>query len=137
MDPSTSGDRSDIAGMRAYVDELQARFEKMTREGPAIQQKAAEVRATEKSADGLISATVGPRGDLLKLELDPRIYRRPDSQELAETITETVKAAGVKASEQVLDLFAPIIPREDMQMHLDGNVDGVLDRISDKMLGKG
>jgi len=123
--------------MRAYADELQARFEKMSREGPAIQQSAKEVQVTEKSPDGLISATVGPRGDLLKLELDPRIYRRPDSQELAETITETIKAAADKARDQVLELFSTIIPREDMRMHMDGNVDGVLERMSDKMLGKG
>lgn len=123
--------------MRAYAEELQARFEKMAKDGPAIQESAKAVRVTEKSSDGLISATVGPRGDLIKLELDPRIYRRPDSQELAEIITETIKAAGLKAQDRVLDVFAAIIPRADMKRHLDGDTEGVLESMSDKMHGKG
>ncbi len=137
MEPSHPVERSDVAGMRAYAEELQGRFEKLTTEGPKLQEQARAIQVTEKSPDGLISATVGSRGELIRLDLDPRIYRRPDSRELADTITETIKAAGVKAQDRVLEVFEPLVPREEMQLHMDGDIEGVLERMSDQMLGKG
>jgi len=137
VEPTGREERSDLAGMRAYAEELKGRFEKLTTEGPKLQERARAVQVTEKSPDGLISATVGSRGELIRLDLDPRIYRQPDSRELADTITDTIKAAGVKAQEQVLEVFEPLVPREEMQLHMDGNVEGVLERMSDQMLGKG
>ncbi len=137
MEPSDRLERSDLAGMRAYAEELQHRFQKLTTEGPKLHEQARAVQVTEKSPDGLISATVGSRGELIRLDLDPRIYRQPDSRELADTITETIKAAGVAAKERVIEVFEPLIPREELQLHMDGDIDGVLERMSHQMLGKG
>ncbi|MDQ4038113.1 MAG: YbaB/EbfC family nucleoid-associated protein [Actinomycetota bacterium] len=137
MQPSGHIDRSDIAGMRAYADELQGRLQKLTTEGPEIHHRARAVQVTEKSPDGFISVTVGARGELIRLDLDPRIYRRPDSRQLADEITNAIKAAGAKAQEQVLDLFEPLIPREELQLHMDGDLEGVLERMAGQMLGKG
>lgn len=137
MQPMGSSEHSELAGMRAYAEELQSRFQRLTTEGPALHERARAVQVTEKSPDGLISATVGARGELIRLDLDPRIYRHPDSRELADTITETIKAAGESAQEQVLELFEPLIPREEFQLHMDGDLEGVLERMSDQMLGKG
>lgn len=132
MDPSGP----DTSALHAYADQLQARFKTLTEEGPAIQEKAKAVQITETSDDGLISATVGARGELIRLDIDPRIYRHPDSLELADTITETVKRAGTKAQERVVELFSDIIPRAEVQRHLAGDTDGVLDNIANQMLGK-
>lgn len=137
MEPVGRAERSDLAGMRAYAEELQGRFEKLTTEGSQLQERARTVQVTEKSPDGFVSATVGSRGELIRLDLDPRIYRRPDSRELADTITDTIKAAGVKAQEEVLEVFEPLIPREELQLHMDGNMEGLLERMADQMLGKG
>ncbi len=137
MEPVGREDRSDLAGMRAYAEELQNRFQELTTEGPKLQERARTIQVTEKSPDGLVSATVGSRGELIRLDLDPRIYRRPDSRELADTITDTIKAAGVKAQEEVLEVFEPLIPRDELQLHMDGNIEGVLERMTDQMLGKG
>ncbi len=137
VEPVGREDRSDLAGMRAYADELQNRFQELATEGPKLHEQARAVQVTEKSPDGLVAATVGSRGELIRLDLDPRIYRRPDSRELADTITDTIKAAGVKAQEEVLEVFEPLIPREELQLHMDGNLEGVLERMTDQMLGKG
>jgi len=123
--------------MRAYAEQLQARFDKLSTEAPAIQAQARAVQVTEKSPDGLISATVGARGELIRLDLDPRIYRRPDSRELADSITDTIKAAAAKAQDTVLDLFEPLVPRNEMAEHMSGNLEDVLERMTTKMLGKG
>ncbi len=137
MEPVGREDRSDLAGMRAYAEELQNRFQELTTEGPKLNERARAIQVTEKSPDGLVAATVGSRGELIRLDLDPRIYRRPDSRELADTITDTIKAAGVKAQEEVLEVFEPLIPRDELQLHMDGNIEGVLERMTDQMLGKG
>ncbi|MDQ3717211.1 MAG: YbaB/EbfC family nucleoid-associated protein [Actinomycetota bacterium] len=123
--------------MRAYAEELQGNFEKLVAEGPKLQQRARAIQVTDKSSDGLVSVTVGSRGELIRLDLDPRIYRQPDSRELADTITDTIKAAGEKARDQVLEVFDPLVPREDMQMHMDGNIEGVLERMTNQMFGRG
>lgn len=136
MEASRRIDASDVAGMRAYAEELQGRFQKLVAEGPKLQDRARAVQVTEKSPDGLISATVGARGELIRLDLDPRIYRHPDSRELADTITDTIKAAGEKAKEQVVEVFETLVPREEMQQHMDGDMDSVLERMTTKMLGK-
>lgn len=69
-----------------------------------------EITATADSPDGLISATVGARGELLELELNPRIYREPDSQRLAADITEVIKQAVAEAQREVFELVRVFLP---------------------------
>ncbi|MFC4529495.1 YbaB/EbfC family nucleoid-associated protein [Sphaerisporangium dianthi] len=133
MEGISSGDGAD---MRAYAEELRATFVRLQEEAPAMHKKARAVQVTEKSGDGLIAATVGARGDLIRLDIDPRVYRRPDSRELADSITETVQRAAAKAQEQVIEMFAPLIPSEHMKAHLEGDLDGVLERMAEQMLRK-
>lgn len=127
---------TDASAMQSYADELQARFERMQEQGPALHDKAQAVQVTEKSRDGLISVTVGARGELVRLDIDPRIYRRPDSRALADTIAATIKAAAATAQERVLEIFEPLVGREEMSMHLSGDLDGVLEKMAAAMLGK-
>lgn len=134
MPPGES--ESQIDGLKAYAEALQAQFERMTTKGPEIQQKAREVQVTEKSRDGLVSVTVGARGELVRLDLDPRIYRRPDSRELADAITETVHAAQASAKERVMEVFAEIIPRKQLDLQVDGDFDNTLESITALMQGK-
>lgn len=129
-------DGVDSAGMRAYAAELQERFMHMQEQAPALHAKARAVQVTEKSRDGLISATVGARGELIRLDIDPRVYRRPDSRELADAITETIHRAATKAQERVVEVFEPLIPREQMLAHIEGDLETVLEQMTTQMLGK-
>ncbi|WP_248961049.1 YbaB/EbfC family nucleoid-associated protein [Sphaerisporangium perillae] len=128
--------REDGADMQAYAEELRAAFMRLQEEAPAMHEKAKAVQVTEKSKDGLISATVGARGDLIRLDIDPRIYRRPDSRQLADAITETVQRAAEKAQSKVIELFEPLIPSEQMKAHLEGDLERVLDQMAAQMQGK-
>ncbi|GGL10622.1 hypothetical protein Sme01_16030 [Sphaerisporangium melleum] len=130
------GFAGDGADMRAYAEELRATFMRMQEEAPEMHEKARAVQVTEKSEDGLIAATVSARGDLVRLDIDPRIYRRPDSRLLADAITATVHRATAKARDQVIDLFAPLIPAERMKAHLDGDLEAILEHMAAQMLGK-
>ncbi|MFD1934564.1 MULTISPECIES: YbaB/EbfC family nucleoid-associated protein [Nonomuraea] len=126
----------DTAGLQAYADELRATFMRLREEGAELHAKARAVQVTEKSRDGLVTVTVGSRGELVRLDLDPRIYRHPDARGLADTIAETVQRAAAKAQEQIIDVFAPLVPAEQMQAHLDGDLETVMNQLADQMGGK-
>jgi DNA-binding protein YbaB len=127
----------DTAGIRAYAAELQQRFERLQQEGPKLQSQARALQVTEKSRDGLISATVGARGDLIRLDLDPRIYRRPDARGLANAITETIKKAGAKAQQEVVELFSSLVPRDQIEAQLSGDIDAMTEVMHKQMRGEG
>ncbi len=122
--------------MQAYADELRALFLRMQDEALDLHERARAVQVTETSADGLVSATVGPRGDLVRLDIDPRVYRRPDSRHLADTITETVGRAAARARERVVEIFEPLVPAEQMAAHLDGDVETAMRQLAERMTGE-
>jgi DNA-binding protein YbaB len=94
------------------------------------------IYADEKSPDGLVVATVGARGEFISLDIDPRVFRRPDSRLLADTIVETVNKAAQKAQEKVVEIFEPLIPADQMRAHLDGDVESVLEQMVEQMRGE-
>jgi DNA-binding protein YbaB len=98
-----------------------------------LQQKLRQITATAKSDDGYVTAVVGPRGQLVRLELDPRIYRRPDSKQLATTISDTIKRAAADAMAQVSEACKPFIPEEELQAHLQFDVDGMRRRLDSEL----
>jgi DNA-binding protein YbaB len=90
-----------------------------------VQERLEDVRVTVESDDGLIVATLGGRGELLTLDLDPRIYRTPDSRALATAITATIRRAREQVAERAAALtrhalrpgddpaFGPLLRRLD------------------------
>ncbi|NUP04160.1 MAG: YbaB/EbfC family nucleoid-associated protein [Nonomuraea sp.] len=125
----------DVAGMRAYADELRDMFRQIQDAGVELHARARAVQVTETSRDGLVSVTVGSRGELVRLDIDPRVYRRPDARHLADSITETARRATERAQERITEIFEPVIPREEFQAHLDGDLETVLARLADRMEG--
>ena len=135
-DPLEPSELPETAALRAYSEQLQQKFSQMVEQAPALVEKARAVQVTEKSKDGLVTVTVGPRGDLVRLDLDPRIYRRPDSRELADTITATVQKAIRKARDQVVETFESIIPPEQMRATVEGDLDGMLGAMNQQIQGR-
>ncbi|GIG57048.1 hypothetical protein Lfu02_14200 [Longispora fulva] len=73
--------------------------------------RMAEVSAVAWSDDRMIKAVVGPRGHLISLEIDPRIYRKPNSTALAATIVATVRQAVEEAlakTQEIVDAAVPV-----------------------------
>ncbi len=81
-------------------------YRRLAGELRAAQERIAKLRATAESGDGLIGATVGGYGELVELRLDPRVYRTPDSAELARSIKDTIHRAAERAQEQCAALVA-------------------------------
>lgn len=86
-----------------------ADFERISELGSAVYGGLEKVRVTVDSADGLVTVVAGGRGEVLELELDPRIYHAPDAKALAAKVLETIHAACEEAARetvQVLDEVA-------------------------------
>jgi DNA-binding protein YbaB len=107
-----------VAAMRNMLDDL-----KRTLQGAEeTQRRVMKVTATATSDDRLIKATVGPRGQLVHLEIDPRVYRRPNAAALAETIVATVRKAAEQAMTDVQDIISDSLPR-DLSIRSYGSLD--------------
>lgn len=126
----------DLPAMRAHADELMAQFERMRSGVGDLQQKVKAVHVSVTSDDGLVTAVVGPRGQVIKVDFDPRIYRRPNSKELSATVTDTIRKATEKAMSQVEELMRPFMPNAEFQAYIDHDLDGIFRQL-DSDLPKG
>ena len=107
-----------VAAMRNMLDDL-----KRTLQGAEqTQRKVMRVTATATSDDRMIKATVGPRGQLVHLEIDPRVYRRPNATALADAIVATVRAAAEQAMADVQEILSESLPR-DLSIRQYGSLD--------------
>ncbi|MEC3981817.1 YbaB/EbfC family nucleoid-associated protein [Amycolatopsis sp. H20-H5] len=79
-----------------------------------IRDGLAEIEGTAESPDGLILATVSGCGELIGLDLNPRIYRTTDSQALETAILDTVDAARRSAEAEVAGLAAELLPHGEL-----------------------
>jgi DNA-binding protein YbaB len=118
----------DLSGLRALAEELSGQLAKVRSGMEDLQKELSAVTATVKSPDGYVTATVGPRGQLVRLQLDGRIYRNPDSAKLAATITETIQQATLKAGEKAQEVTAKYAPGVDVRGYLEGNLTHRLNR---------
>ncbi|AGZ46807.1 YbaB/EbfC family nucleoid-associated protein [Actinoplanes friuliensis] len=128
-------DRDANHALRARFDDVYGQYNRLRSGMDDVQRRLAELRASADSDDGLIRATVGPRGQLLDLRLDRRIYRDMDAAELSRKIVTTVEQATAKATQQVEQLMADYLPADSgpMQFLKDNNFGSLLRR-QDKIM---
>jgi DNA-binding protein YbaB len=109
-------DRDANHALRARFDDVYGQYHRLRSGMDDMQRRLAELRVSADSDDGLIRATVGPRGQLLDLRLDRRIYRDMDAGELGRKIVATVERATAQTSEQVEQLVADYLPADSGPM---------------------
>ena len=122
--------------MQAYAEELMSQFQRLRDNASGLQQQLREVTATATSPDRLITATAGPRGQLIRLDIDPRVYRNPNSRALADAITETVQRAAAAAADKVAELCQPLLSEQEVRAHLGQDLDGALRRTDSMVAGE-
>lgn len=76
------------------------------------QQRMLTLQGTAWSEDRTVKAVVGPRGQLVDLEIDPRVFRHPNSQALRATILATVRAAVDDVNKQAEEVVTGDIPAD-------------------------
>ena len=105
-----TADRDANRALRARFDEVYGQYQRLRSGMDEMQRRLAEVRVTAESDDGLVRATVGPRGHLVSLSLDPRVGRL-DADDLARKITTTVQEATSQSVDQVQQVVAEYLPQ--------------------------
>ena len=100
--------RPDWAGLGGMVDDLRAAMQNFE----ATRRKMLEVTATAWSDDRMVRAVVGPRGHLVGLEIDPRVFRKPNSVALSALIVATVRDATEQALARSQDVVDGSLPAD-------------------------
>ena len=115
---------------RARFDDVYGQYQRLRSGMDDIQQRLATLQVSAESDDGLIRATVGPRGQLIDLRLDRRIYRDMDAAELGRKIVATVEQATAQVAQQVQEMMADYLPADSgpMQFIKDNNFGSLLRR---------
>lgn len=126
----------DLTAVRAQVEHMTAELERIRSGHAELQRALRELSVSVTSADDLVTVTVDARGQVQRVELDTRIYQRPDSRRLAATITATIQQAAAEAMAKVAELTSPFIPDQARRAHLDGDLDAVLAQQEAQRLGR-
>ncbi|BCJ32414.1 YbaB/EbfC family nucleoid-associated protein [Actinocatenispora sera] len=77
-----------------------------------VQKKVFQLTATAWSPDRMVKVVVGPRGQLIDLDIDPRVYRQPNSKALARTILETSRQAIEQVAQQTEQIVNEGVPSD-------------------------
>jgi DNA-binding protein YbaB len=111
-------ERPDWAALYSKFDDLRKAMDGVGE----TQRKLFKVTGVAWSDDRTIKAVVGPRGQLIELEIDPRIYRKPNSKALAATILATVREAVADATRKTVEIVDEGMP-SDMRGERFGSLD--------------
>lgn len=107
-----SADRDANQELRAVLDDVREQYARLKAGMGELQRSLAALQVTAESPDGLVRATVGPRGQLVDLYIDHRSYRTVDADELAFAIVATVREAVADTTEQVRKLVGDHLPAD-------------------------
>jgi DNA-binding protein YbaB len=110
-------ERPDLSAIFGMVNELRRTMGSVSETHKTM----ARITAVAWSDDRLVKATVGPRGQLVDLEIDPRVYRNPNSKALAATILATVRKASDEAMAKTQEVVQAAMPK-DLGVGKTGNV---------------
>ncbi|GAA2841691.1 YbaB/EbfC family nucleoid-associated protein [Crossiella cryophila] len=109
---------------KAQVAELIADYRRSRDQLGTVQRAFREVRETASSEDGLVTATVGPRGTLVDLRITENAYQRYRAAELAQVVLRVTEAAAALAAVSAERALAPLLPVDaDPRAVLDGSGD--------------
>lgn len=76
------------------------------------QRQIMQVTGTGWSPDRLVKAVVGPRGQLIDLKIDPRVFRTPDSRGLEDAILAAATAAITDANAKSVTIVDQAVPAD-------------------------
>lgn len=130
-----SADRDVNRALRDRLAQVQERYARMRSDLDDMQRRLATLQVSVASPDGIVRATVGPRGQLTDLWLDRRACRTIDSDQLARTIVATVRDAAERTGEQVEAMMADYFPADSAALGFVRDNDfGTLLRRSDAVM---
>lgn len=97
--------------LQARLDGMLAEVDRLLGGASEIQVRLRDLTATHTSGRGDVEATVGPRGILVGLRIDPRAFHSPDAVDLAAQILQASMAAAAAVTGQAQDILAEYLPQ--------------------------
>ena len=127
--PETA-DRDTNRVLRERLADVHGRYTRLRSELDELRRRLATMQVSAESDDGMVRATVGPRGELVGLILDRRVHRNYDAARLAHTILVTARRAGERSADEVRALLAGYLPPESGTLRFlhDGDLGSLLRR---------
>jgi DNA-binding protein YbaB len=107
-----SADRDANRPLRDRLAQVHERYARLRSDMDEMQRRLADMRVLAISPDGLVRATVGPRGQLIDLWLDRRACRTLDSEQLARMIVATVQDAAARTTREVEAMMSDYFPAD-------------------------
>lgn len=112
------------AALRGQIERLLGDYDQVMDDLGRMQQRLRAAQGEAQSKDGLVRLTVGPRGELRSLHLDPRAYRKLSPSELAGEIIELSGTAARDVQQQLEQVLGPFLPAGlSYRQVADGEVD--------------
>jgi DNA-binding protein YbaB len=123
-----TADREANRALRERLAEVHGRYARLRSDLDDLRQRLATMRVSAVSADGLVRATVGARGELVDLAIDRRAYRELDNERLAAEIVATVREAAGRSADEIHELMAGYLPASSGTLRYlrDGDLGGLL-----------
>jgi DNA-binding protein YbaB len=107
---SETADRDANRALRDRLSDVYGQYEQVRTQLDELPQRLASMQVTAASPDGLVHATVGPRGQLIDLRIDHERFRKVDADDLAQTIVTTVRSAAERTAGEVEALLGGLLP---------------------------
>jgi hypothetical protein len=101
-----------MASHSDQVEALLADYRRTREQLAEVHQALLAIKESVTNPDGLITATVGPQGNLLNLVISDAAYQRYRAAELAQQVVRTTAAAASRAAERANATLRPILPAD-------------------------
>jgi DNA-binding protein YbaB len=113
-----------MASHSEQVEALLADYRRTREQLAEVHKELLAIKESVTNPDGLVTATVGPHGNLLSLVISDAAYQHYRASELAQQIVRTTAAAASRAAERANATLRPILPPDsDPSALLAGRAD--------------
>lgn len=113
-----------MASHSEQVEELLADYRRTREQLADVHRALLAIKESVTNPDGLVTATVGPQGNLIGLVIADAAYQRYRAADLAQEVVKTVTAASGKAAARANDTLRPVLPPDsDPAALLAGHAD--------------
>ncbi|MCX4474231.1 YbaB/EbfC family nucleoid-associated protein [Micromonospora sp. NBC_01655] len=110
MTLAESVDRDANRALRARFDEVHSQYRQLRSGLDELQTRLAELKVTERSADGQVTVVAGARGELVSVDVHPSVFQDRDAKALSRKISTTVHRATAAAVAATQELVAGYLP---------------------------
>ncbi|OXM72875.1 hypothetical protein CF166_12745 [Amycolatopsis sp. KNN50.9b] len=110
-------------------------IKKATEELPKASQRMMQLTGVGWSPDRLVKVVVGPRGQLADIDIDPRVFRKPDAAALQAAILAASRDAVTDINQQREEIMAGQFPADmySLQHELRSNESDTIGQLMNRL----